>query len=394
MSASTNIALPFLTQGQAQKHITVNESLLRLDALVQLCVVSATTTAQPASPTDGAVYIVPSGKTGADWSLMSNYALAYYRDGIWETIAPREGWLAYAKDTDILLHYTGAAWTAFVAGAVLTVSATDKILGRVSSGAGAAEEITFTDQAQALCDDTSFADMRTTLGAVGATGAETIAGVKTFTSTPVISGTAWQLTFSETDQATDEKLWGLRGNAKSFSITTRTDADGAGVNALTITRGTGTALSDANFGAGVTIGSPTGGNKGAGTLNATAVYDDNVLLTCGPLELLREGAIDLEKWDAIAATNKAEPARHHVMRHFQKMLDDGFDPRDADNFCARMKRDGAVPGLFTEAEWSALLEDGEKPDIGTAMTRTFLALDNLSVAFSAALDRIAALEAK
>jgi hypothetical protein len=30
---------------------------------------------------------------------------------------------------------------------------------------------------------------------------------------------------------------------------------------------------------GLAIGSPTGGNKGAGTLNAVAVYDDNVLLT-------------------------------------------------------------------------------------------------------------------
>jgi hypothetical protein len=32
-------------------------------------------------------------------------------------------------------------------------------------------------------------------------------------------------------------------------------------------------------GGGVQIGQPTGGNKGAGTLNAVAVYDDNVLLT-------------------------------------------------------------------------------------------------------------------
>lgn len=44
------------------------------------------------------------------------------------------------------------------------VSATDKILGRVSGGSGNVEEITFTDQAQQLADDTSFSDMRTTLG--------------------------------------------------------------------------------------------------------------------------------------------------------------------------------------------------------------------------------------
>jgi len=30
---------------------------------------------------------------------------------------------------------------------------------------------------------------------------------------------------------------------------------------------------------GFVVGSPTGGNKGAGTINASAVYDDNALLT-------------------------------------------------------------------------------------------------------------------
>jgi hypothetical protein len=175
MSNSTNLTLPFLTLGQAQKHVTVNENLLRLDALVQLAVMSATTSAQPGAPSDGQAYILPSGKTGADWAAMANYALAYYRDGIWEQIAPREGWLAFVKDADQLFFYTGAAWSLFPAAKILTVSASDKLLGRVSSGAGAAEEVTFTDQAQQLCDDVSFAAMRTTMGAAGLADANNFA---------------------------------------------------------------------------------------------------------------------------------------------------------------------------------------------------------------------------
>lgn len=108
--SSTNLALPYLADGQAQKHITVNESLRRLDALVQLAVVSATTSAQPGSPADGQVYIMPAGKTGAAWGAMTNNALAYYRDGAWEEITPREGFRAYVKDTDKLLIWDGGAW--------------------------------------------------------------------------------------------------------------------------------------------------------------------------------------------------------------------------------------------------------------------------------------------
>lgn len=46
----------------------------------------------------------------------------------------------------------------------LTVSQSDVVLGRSSPGAGAVEELTFTDQAQQLADDTTFEEMRNTLG--------------------------------------------------------------------------------------------------------------------------------------------------------------------------------------------------------------------------------------
>lgn len=110
---SSNLSLPYVAAGQAQKHVTVNESIQRLDALVQLVAVSASTTAQPASPADGAVYILPAGKTGAAWGAMANGALAYYRDGAWEAITPREGWIAYVADTGCVLAHDGAAWAPF-----------------------------------------------------------------------------------------------------------------------------------------------------------------------------------------------------------------------------------------------------------------------------------------
>ena len=61
---------------------------------------------------------------------------------------------------------------------IQNVSATDKILGRVSSGAGVVEEITFTDAAQQLADDTTHAAMLVTLG-LTATAAElnTLSGI-------------------------------------------------------------------------------------------------------------------------------------------------------------------------------------------------------------------------
>jgi hypothetical protein len=107
---SARLGLPFLAAAQAQKHVTVNESLLRLDALVQLSALSARVSAQPGEPNDGDLYLLPDGKTGSAWGGMANGALAYYRDGVWEKLAPKRGWLCYAEDEDALYARGASDW--------------------------------------------------------------------------------------------------------------------------------------------------------------------------------------------------------------------------------------------------------------------------------------------
>ncbi len=162
MSNTSNLQLPYLAVGQAQKHVTVNESLRRLDALVQLSVISATTSVEPGAPSDGQVWIVPSGKSGATWNSFANWSLGYYRDGAWVQITPREGWIAYVQDADEARVYTGAAWVNLCA--AIRFTASDKLLGRASSGDGAAEEITCTAAGRALIDDADARHQCATLG--------------------------------------------------------------------------------------------------------------------------------------------------------------------------------------------------------------------------------------
>lgn len=135
MSQSARLSLPYLEGAQAQKHVTVNQTIRRLDALVQLAVESATLASQPVGPADGQVYILPPGKTGAAWGAMANGALAYWRDGAWEQITPREGWLAFVKDADRLLVFDGTAWVAAMEAADLGLGVTDTVqFGRLGVG--------------------------------------------------------------------------------------------------------------------------------------------------------------------------------------------------------------------------------------------------------------------
>lgn len=110
MSQSTKLGLPYLVSAQAQKHVTVNESLLRLDALVQLTARSHSVAAQPVAPNDGDLYLLPTGKTGATWASMAAGAIAYYRDGVWEELTPKPGWRCYVEDAGALLVRGASEW--------------------------------------------------------------------------------------------------------------------------------------------------------------------------------------------------------------------------------------------------------------------------------------------
>lgn len=109
MVNSANLGLPFVEAAQSQKHVTVNEGLLRLDALSQLVVQSISETVAPTDATDGTVYAIPNGAE-APWNV-ANGQLALRTNGGWEYIQPRLGWRAWVSDLGSLLVYGSSGWT-------------------------------------------------------------------------------------------------------------------------------------------------------------------------------------------------------------------------------------------------------------------------------------------
>ena len=110
IETSANLGLDYLMPAQAQKHVTINESLRLLDALIQAVVVSRSVTTQPASPVDGSIFIVPADPSGDDWALYDENSLAYFRDGEWVEIEPKAGWRFYVTDKSLFAIFDGSAW--------------------------------------------------------------------------------------------------------------------------------------------------------------------------------------------------------------------------------------------------------------------------------------------
>lgn len=124
--SSPRLDLPLVMPDQAQKHVTVNESLLRLDAVVQLTVRSRRLVSQPPAPEEGDGWILPGSATGESWSHLPEGSLAVWRDGFWSSITPEEGWRAWCGDEARMLHFTEGHWRA---------AASDPILAQGEAGA-------------------------------------------------------------------------------------------------------------------------------------------------------------------------------------------------------------------------------------------------------------------
>jgi lysophospholipase L1-like esterase len=227
---------------------------------------------------------------------------------------------------------------------------------------------------------------------------------------------------------------------------------------------------------GVIIGVPTGGDKGYGTLNASAVYDDGTLLTCPALakEFIETGTVDTGKWDAfvpdqiipedrrvaperiekrplleptgefevklvrqddgsylrvetdvpvmrqvhdwvpiydaagngldavpeavveeiiipavdeLIAPERRVPRKHRTAHLFKAMIDEGFDPRDPAAYIAKLKRDQALPGMPTQADWTHGAHS-----LAEIHNRLWLATEMLALVVVSLTERVAKLE--
>jgi hypothetical protein len=106
--ATTNLALPLIAAGQAQKHVTHNEALLTLDALLHCAVKDKDLATPPGSPAEGDRYIVAAAPSGAWAGKAAN--VAAWQDGTWRFHAPKAGWIAFVVDELQLYHFNGSAW--------------------------------------------------------------------------------------------------------------------------------------------------------------------------------------------------------------------------------------------------------------------------------------------
>lgn len=421
MDLSPRLSLSYVMPAQAQKHVTVNETFRRLDQLVQQTVKSRTTAAEPAAPAEGDAYILPAGATGAAWSGYAADSIAAYQDGAWAHITPAEGFRAWVADDDELAVFDGAAWgaltgsgggseTAAKFGVHTSADATNKLsvksnavlfdaLDAAESGGGDCQvkinketvsdtasvlfQSNFSGRAEfGLTGDDDFHikvspdNFTTTYDAIvidkdngnigiGTSSPKSQFHVKNATTSELIlsgqlnSGVSSQISMYEDETASSEygMLLSYVGSTNIFEI--------SGVSA-----GAATVRMSVYRDGGLVVGAPTGGNKGAGALNAQAVYDDNTLLTCYVFDQALDGAIDEAKWDEkvpdrivlpktdrnektgeelVVEPGRMEKRRHEPMRKFKTRINSVHDPLDLDGYAKHWREKRHLTSLPNEA---------------------------------------------
>ena len=236
---TTHLLLPYILASQAQKHVTHNEALRLLDAMVQLSVLDRDLTAPPASPADGDRYLVAASASGlwAGWDLN----VAFWIDGVWQRLVPRPGWLAWVADEATLFAWDGLALDSI--GVPQDVS--DAIFSLVNS-ADPTKRALFSLSGITTGTTRTFTLPNTSSELAILAGTQTFSGNKTFSGTLTASGTVT-----------------VSAAAASIGTATTTATYGMGTGATT----TGVSKT-VNLGTGGASGSTTVLNIGSATAGA------------------------------------------------------------------------------------------------------------------------------
>ncbi len=118
MATTSHLAVTLVEQAQAQKEVTMNAALIRIDAVLNAGAKDKDLATPPGSPLEGDVYIVAASATGA-WVGQSG-KIAYYNQS-WKFITPLEGMTLWVNDEDIRYTYNGTAWVQTVGSTTLNM---------------------------------------------------------------------------------------------------------------------------------------------------------------------------------------------------------------------------------------------------------------------------------
>lgn len=110
MSSTGRLSLPYIVTAQAQKEVTHNDALNRLDAFVTP-VVADIASAPPGSPAEGDLYIVGASATGDFAGQEDN--LAQYLTGGWVFYTPFKWMDAFVEADDSRYAWDGSTWVPF-----------------------------------------------------------------------------------------------------------------------------------------------------------------------------------------------------------------------------------------------------------------------------------------
>ena len=225
---TTHLLLPYILASQAQKHVTHNEALRLLDAMVQLSVLDRTRTVPPASPTDGDRHIVASGATGlwAGWDLN----VAFWIDGVWMRLVPRPGWLAWIADEAVFAVWNGSSWDPV--GEPVDVS--DAVFSLVNV-ADPTKKALFSLSGISTGTTRTFALPNTSSELAILAGTQTFTGNKTFSGTLTASGTVTVSAAAATiGTATTTATYGMGTGATTTGITKTLNLGTAGAGGTTV----------------------------------------------------------------------------------------------------------------------------------------------------------------
>lgn len=107
---TANLSLPFIFASQAEKHATLNESLIALDQLVQARVLSRSLMTEPPMPVEGQSWILPATSSGPHWQGFGANVLASFVEGAWRCVSPKVGWRVWVIDEKRLVVWSGLQW--------------------------------------------------------------------------------------------------------------------------------------------------------------------------------------------------------------------------------------------------------------------------------------------